>query len=208
MDMSAFRAVTLMNPSESPPVVAAGIRPLLGQKPLSLAKVSLRCEQPVFRMRSLKAVRIDQVWPRWNQVPKINCIREECRLLQTFMIKSILNAQSLFGLKDVSASSFCQLFSLRIQEKERKEERAFRMQGDKAVLSFIYRDELGTGASHNWGPPFCERALESQEKGIAKSNSIFREITIIKPFLYLLRGKDNNHKCSGDIKTDFVKSHF
>lgn len=64
------------------------------------------------------------------------------------MVKNILNAQSLFGLKDVSAGSFCQ-FSLRIQGKERKEERAFRMQGDKAMLSFIYKDELGTGASHN-----------------------------------------------------------
>lgn len=82
------------------------------------------------------------------------------------------------------------------------------MQGDKAMLSFIYRDELGTGASHNWGAPFCERALESQEKGITKSNSIFRKITIIKPFPCLLRGKDNNHKCNGEIKIDFVKSHF
>lgn len=37
---------------ESPPVVAARIRPLLGQMRLSLAKVPLWCEQPVFRIRS------------------------------------------------------------------------------------------------------------------------------------------------------------
>lgn len=99
------------------------IRPLLGQKQLSLAKLSLWWEQPVFRMRSLKAVRIDQVWSRWNQVPKINGIREECRLLQTFVVKNTLNAHSLFGLKDASASSFCHLLSLRIQGKERKKRR-------------------------------------------------------------------------------------
>lgn len=33
-------------------------------------------------------------------------------------------------------------------DKERKES-TFKIQGDKAMLSFIYKDELGTGASHN-----------------------------------------------------------
>lgn len=51
------------------------------------------------------------------------------------------------------------------------------------------------------------RALESQEKVITKNNSIFRKVTTIKSFPCLLTGKDN-HKCNGEIKTDFVKSHF
>lgn len=55
---------------------------------------------------------------------------------------------------------------------------------------------------------YSERALESQEKEITKRHSIFRKITIIKSFPWLLRGKDNNHKCNGEIKIDFVKSHF
>lgn len=126
------------------------------------------------------------------------------------MLKNILNAQSLFCAKSICASSFNQFFFCKNsgERKEEKEKVPLRYKGTKPILSFIYRDELGTGASQNCGASFCVRALESPEKGIAKSNSIFRKITIIKPFPCLLRGKDNNHKCNGDIKIDFVKSHF
>lgn len=59
MDMSAFRAAAPMNLWE---LTCCGSKDqtLLGQKGLSLAKQSVWCGQPVFRMRPVKAVRIHQ----------------------------------------------------------------------------------------------------------------------------------------------------
>lgn len=61
--------------SDSPRVVADKDKTSVGPEPVNLAKLSLCCKQPIFRIRSWKAVRNNLMWPHGNQVPKLKCIR-------------------------------------------------------------------------------------------------------------------------------------
>lgn len=49
------------------------------------------------------------------------------------------------------------------------------MQGHKAMLSFIYGDELETGVSHNWGVPFWESPWESRERNYKETQYIQKD---------------------------------
>lgn len=81
------------------------------------------------------------------------------------------------------------------------------MHGDKSYIKFHLKRWTGDRCFAKLrGTVLWESSWESRES--KESNRILRKITIIKRLPCLLRGKDNNHKCKGEIKIDFAKSRF